>query len=267
MERSRATITSSLDAIRIAQEDLPLARQRRARFVSLTQLLQRRHPELTDAAEAVTDGSVIVDGRTITNPRARVRAEASTRVITPRRLRGELKLAAALDAFGLDVAGAVAVDLGAAAGGFTSTLLDRGAARVYAVDVGFGQLRGHLRRDARVVNLERTNVAALREAIIPDLVDLVTIDLSYLAVAEAVRSLQRLRLAPDAALVALVKPTFELRAGSLVTDPGHIRHAIQIAVEAGASAGWQPRACTIPAITGAGGAIEAFVLARRTPPS
>jgi len=240
-----------------------LAPHRRARFVALTQLLQRHHPELTDAARAVTDGRVVVDGRTISNPRARVRGDANIRVITPRRLRGELKLTAALDAFRLDVTGNVAVDVGAAAGGFTSALLDRGAARVYAVDVGYGQLRGRLRLDARVVNLERTNVASIDERMITEVVDLVTMDLSYLPVAEAVRSLQRLQFVPDAALVALIKPTFELRSGAVVTDSGRVRRAIETAVEAIEGAGWRPRACTIPSITGAGGAIEAFVLAHR----
>ena len=234
--------------------------------MALTQLLQRRHPELEDPTKAVVDGAVVVDGRTITNPNARVRSDASVRVMAPRRLRGELKLGAALDAFRLGVAGAVAVDVGAAAGGFTSALLDRGAARVYAVDVGFGQLAGRLRIHDRVVNLERTNLASLDEHIVPEVVDLVTLDLSYLPVAEAVRSLQQLRLAPDAVLVALIKPTFELQAGSVVTDAGAVRKAINNATEAIEAADWRPRACTIPAVTGARAAIEAFVLACRADP-
>ena len=242
-----------------------MTRRRRAPFVALTQLLQRRHPKLENATELVVAGRVVVDGASITNLNATVRSDASIRVLTPRRLRGELKLAAALDAFRLSVAGAVAVDIGAAAGGFTSELLDRGAARVYAVDVGFGQLAGRLRADDRVVNLERTNVASLDTDIVHEVVDLVTIDLSYLPVAEAMPSLRRLRLASDAALVlvALIKPTFELRAGSVVTDPQAVRTAIQLGAEAVEAAGWQPKACTVPAVTGAGGAVEAFVLARR----
>ena len=240
-----------------------MTRRRRAPFVALTQLLQRRHPKLENATELVVAGRVVVDGASITNPNATVRSDASIRVLTPRRLRGELKLAAALDAFRLSVAGAVAVDIGAAAGGFTSALLDRGAARVYAVDVGFGQLAGRLRADDRVVNLERTNVASLDTDIVHEVVDLVTIDLSYLPVAEAMPSLRRLRLASDAALVALIKPTFELRAGSVVTDPQTVRTAIQLGAEAVEAASWQPKACTVPAVTGAGGAVEAFVLARR----
>jgi 23S rRNA (cytidine1920-2'-O)/16S rRNA (cytidine1409-2'-O)-methyltransferase len=214
---------------------------------------------LEDPAKAVVDGRVVVDGRTISNPRARVRDDASIRVIGPRRLRGHLKLAAALEAFSLDVKGVVAVDVGAAAGGFTSALLDRGAERVYAIDVGFGQLVERLRHDGRVINLERTNVAAIGHRVVPEVVDLVTVDVSYLPVADAVRSLLRLRLAPQAGLVALIKPTFELRASSLVTDAMAVRHAIHLAVEAIDATGWRAQACTIPAVTGAGGAIEAFV--------
>lgn len=243
-----------------------MTRNHQAPFVALTRLLQRRHPELEDPRKAVQEGRVVVDGRTISNPRARVRDDASVRLIGPRRLRGHLKLATALDAFGLDVNGVVAVDVGAAAGGFTSALLDRGARRVYAVDAGFGQLLGRLRLDRRVINLERTNVAALDHRVVPEVVDPVTVDVSYLPVADAVRSLVRLWLAPRAGLVALIKPTFELRAGSLVTDPKAVQHAIHRAVEAIDATGWRAEACTIPAVTGAGGAIEALLLAHRQHP-
>ena len=243
-----------------------MTRHPRAPFIALMRLLRRGYPELEDPRKAVLDGRVIVDGRTITNPRARVRSDASIRVLGPRRLRGDLKLAAALDAFRLDVKGVVAVDVGAAAGGFTAALLDRGAERVYAVDVGFGQLLGRLRLDRRVINLERTNVAALDDHIIPDVVDFVTVDVSYLPVAGAVASLRRLRLAPQAGLVALIKPTFELRASSLVTNARAVRHAIHIAIGSIDATDWRAEACTIPTVTGAGGAVEAFVLAHREHP-
>ena len=111
-------------------------------------------------------------------------------------LRGSAKLAAALDAFGIDVAGRLCLDVGASTGGFTSVLLERGAARVYAVDAGHGQLLGSLRQDARCVNLEATNVGDLTVALVPDVIDLVTVDVSYLALREAVRQLSALQLAP-----------------------------------------------------------------------
>jgi 23S rRNA (cytidine1920-2'-O)/16S rRNA (cytidine1409-2'-O)-methyltransferase len=191
-----------------------------------------------------------------------VRRDASVRVVTVRPLRGTTKLITALDAFDLDVTGARCVDVGAAAGGFTTALLARGARRVYAVDAGLGQLNGALRADPRVVNLERTNIA---DVDIDDDIDLVVMDLSYLSVAGAVGSLDRLRLRQGAELVALVKPTFELRAAALVTDPGAVRAAVGQAVAAVAAAGWRPVATTLPAVTGAAGAVEVFLLARRHP--
>ncbi len=107
----------------------------------------------------------------------------------------------------------VALDLGAAAGGFTQALLEAGVERVYAVDVGSGQLRGWLRADPRVVNLERTNVADVGPDLVPEAVDLVTIDLSYLALADALPQIDAAILAPAATVIVLVKPTYELHAG------------------------------------------------------
>jgi 23S rRNA (cytidine1920-2'-O)/16S rRNA (cytidine1409-2'-O)-methyltransferase len=240
-----------------------LARRNRARFVALTQLIERHHPEVVDADAAVRRGLVAVEGVIIRNPAARVRANASVRLLRPRRLRGHAKLTTALDGFALEVSGMVAVDIGAAAGGFASALLERGAARVYAVDVGYGQLAGWLRQDERVVDLERTNVASVDSDTVPDTVDLVTVDVSYLAATEAVRSVNRLRLARGALLVALIKPTFELRAASLVTDATAVRVALSESMQTIDGLGWQALACTLPTVTGAGGAVEPFVLARR----
>ena len=141
-----------------------MASKKRASFAALPTLLQRRFPDLVDPSEAITNGRVLVDGAPITNPASRVRTDASLRVLSSEPLRGTRKLRATLESFDLTVCGAVALDLGAAAGGFTQALLDAGAARVYAVDVGSGQLRGHLRADARVVNLERTNISVLTPA-------------------------------------------------------------------------------------------------------
>jgi 23S rRNA (cytidine1920-2'-O)/16S rRNA (cytidine1409-2'-O)-methyltransferase len=239
----------------------------RAPIIPLTRLLAERHPELTNPVAAIIDRRVVVDGRTIDNPRARVPRSAGLRVLPIRTLRGEAKLGSALDALAIEVRGVIAVDVGAAAGGFTSALLARGAVLVYAVDVGFGQLAGRLRADPRVIDLERTNVADLDTRLIPDRIDVVTMDLSYLSVAAAVGALDRLRLADGAGLIALVKPTFELRSATLVADPADVRRAIRSATEAIAAAGWLPVACTLPRQTGAHGAIEAFVFARRTTPA
>ena len=131
-------------------------RGRRQRFAPIMQVMRSRFPDVSDDGRLIAEHRVPVDGRVATNPHGRVRHDASIRVLPPRRLRGDDKLTAALNAFGLDMAGEVTVDVGAAAGGFTTALLRAGARRVHAVDTGYGQLLGSLSLDARVVNLERT---------------------------------------------------------------------------------------------------------------
>jgi len=159
---------------------------RRAPLVALLTLLQRRFPGLDDPARLIEEGTVLVNGVPAQSPRTRVRADAAIQIRHTRLLRGTIKLAHALAAFGIDAAGAIALDLGAAAGGFTQALLDAGAARVYAVDAGAGQLRGWLRADLRVINLERTNLAQLGPHLITEPANLITMDLSYLAIADAI---------------------------------------------------------------------------------
>jgi 23S rRNA (cytidine1920-2'-O)/16S rRNA (cytidine1409-2'-O)-methyltransferase len=137
--------------------------------------------------------------------------------------RGGLKLAKGLDAFGIDPKGAVALDVGASTGGFTDVLLQRGAAKVYAVDVGHGQLAWKLRQDPRVVTLERVNARLLTRLQVPDPIDLVVCDASFISLATVLPvplSLTR----PGARLVALIKPQFEVGKGQVgkkgvVRDP------------------------------------------------
>jgi 23S rRNA (cytidine1920-2'-O)/16S rRNA (cytidine1409-2'-O)-methyltransferase len=243
-----------------------MSRKRRAPFVALVPLLAHHHPDLPDPAVAIAEARVLVDGRTVTNPNARVRRDARV-VLRPqqRPLRGHTKLLAALDALRIDVTGATCLDVGAAAGGFTSALLERGAARVFALDAGVGQLAGSLRADDRVVNLERTNVSEIDDSLVPASIDVVTMDLSYLPVSRAVSQLEPARFADGARLIALVKPTFELGAGTVVTDAEAVRSAVRIAIEAIERGPWSAIAATLPAITGARGAIETFVVASRQP--
>lgn len=133
---------------------------------------------------------------------------------------------------------------------------------MYAVDVAFGQMTGSLRNDPRVVNLERTNVASLSASVIPEPVSIVTMDLAYLSVASAVAQLGSLDLplVPGAALVAIVKPTYELGRRSLAADEASVRAAVVLAVEGITAVGWVPTAFTRPAVTGRHGAVEVFVL-------
>jgi 23S rRNA (cytidine1920-2'-O)/16S rRNA (cytidine1409-2'-O)-methyltransferase len=134
--------------------------------------------------------------------------------------RGGHKLAAALDAFGVDPNGLVCLDVGASTGGFTDVLLQRGAARVYAVDVGRGQLAESLRRDPRVISMERTNARTLTASSPPEPAAVATIDVSFISLSKVLGPVTT-TLAPRGSIVALVKPQFE--AGRGRTDHGVVR--------------------------------------------
>src|SRR6185312_10166871 len=131
--------------------------------------------------------------------------------------RGGHKLAAALDAFEIDPAGRVALDVGASTGGFTDVLLQRGARRVYALDVGRGQLAEALRRDPRVVSLERTNARTLTAETLPEVVDIAVVDVSFISLDKVLVPITT-ALRPGAPIVALVKPQFAVGRGR--TDRG-----------------------------------------------
>ena len=137
--------------------------------------------------------------------------------------RGGHKLAAALDAFGIDPTGLVALDVGASTGGFTDVLLQRGASRVYALDVGRGQLAEPLRRDTRVVSMERTNARDLTAATLPEPVAIATIDVSFISLGLVLGPVAATLRRPGGQIVALVKPQFE--AGRGRTDHGVVRDA------------------------------------------
>ncbi|HEX5494230.1 MAG TPA: SAM-dependent methyltransferase, partial [Mycobacteriales bacterium] len=206
-----------------------MPKKRPTQLVGVLSLLRRTHPDLADPAAAVRDKAVAVDGVIVVNPQSLVRRDAVVRVREPQVPRGGWKLAAALDNFGIPVGGRVALDLGASSGGFTSVLVQRSARAVYAVDVGYGQLLGSLRQNPRVFSLERTNVARLTTALVPVRVDIVTMDLSYLSIADAIGQVDGLCFAEGADLVALVKPMFELGLGELPTTQEQFDRAIGLA--------------------------------------
>jgi 23S rRNA (cytidine1920-2'-O)/16S rRNA (cytidine1409-2'-O)-methyltransferase len=224
--------------------------------------VRKSRPDLVDPEALIEAGAVTVGGLPVRNPASLVSDEAAIAVTEPRVLRGEAKLRAAFDAFGLSADGAVALDVGAAAGGFTKVLLEKGARRVYAVDVGYGQLLGSLRQDARVVNLERTNLAALSRDLIPDEIDLVAMDLSYLSLADAVPQLDRIAVAPGGHLLALVKPQFELRLPEPPEDPSALADALRRAESAIEDGGWALLGSCRSPVRGARGSVEFFVFAR-----
>jgi 23S rRNA (cytidine1920-2'-O)/16S rRNA (cytidine1409-2'-O)-methyltransferase len=150
-----------------------------------------------------------------------------------------MKLRAALAAFDCTIAGRVALDIGAATGGFTVALLEAGARHVYALDAGHGQLLGSLRQDPRVTNLERTNLAELRPDRLREPIDVVTIDLSYLAVADAIPQLGALPIAGYAELIVLVKPMFELHLARPPLEHERLATAIDRAGAAITVHGWE----------------------------
>jgi 23S rRNA (cytidine1920-2'-O)/16S rRNA (cytidine1409-2'-O)-methyltransferase len=159
------------------------------------------------ARRSVMAGQVRVDGRVVDKPGTAVKEDAGLAVEAPPPFvsRAGLKLAAALDAFGVDPSGWVCLDVGASTGGFTDCLLQRGARRVYALDVGRGQLDWRLRQDPRVVAVEGVNARHLDADELPERCDLVTVDVSFISLLKVVPALVP-HLRPGGLLLTLVKP-------------------------------------------------------------
>ena len=182
--------------------------------------------------------------------------------------RGGIKLAHGLDHFAIDPAGAVALDIGASTGGFTDVLLQRGARRVYAVDVGHGQLDWRLRQDPRVVVRERCNARYLGRAEIPEPPDLVVCDASFIGLTTVLPAALGLAAAA-AALIALIKPQFEVGKGrvgkgGVVRDPAlHREVCDRIVAWLGAQPGWRVLGVTPSPIRGPDGNVEFLLAARR----
>lgn len=176
--------------------------------------------------------------------------------------RGGYKLAAALDAFGLDPAGKTALDVGASTGGFTDALLQRGARHVYALDVGRGQLAESLRRDDRVTSLERTNARTLAPGALPEPIDLAVVDVSFISLDKVLGPIQS-TLAQGAHIVALVKPQFEAGRGrtdkGVVRDPAAHRDVLDRITRHAATLGLGTRDVIASPIVGADGNKEFLV--------
>ena len=183
-------------------------------------------PSRERAQRLILAGEVLVGDRLATKPGTMVAADAPLRLRRPPSdyvSRGGEKLAGALDAFGLEVAGQVALDVGASTGGFTDCLLRRGARRVFALDVGYGQLAWTLRQDARVTVLERINARRLEASMLAEAPDLATVDGSFISLALVLPAVAAV-LRPAGSVVALVKPQFEagrrqVGKGGVVRDP------------------------------------------------
>ncbi|MEZ4635047.1 MAG: TlyA family RNA methyltransferase [Caldilineaceae bacterium] len=215
-------------------------------------------------------GDVLVGEQVIDKPGQPVLVDAEIRVrAQPKYVsRGGLKLEAALDAFALDVAGMTAVDVGASTGGFTDCLLQRGAAQVFAVDVGYGQLAWKLRQDARVVVLERTNIRHL--AALPGgvLVDLAVIDASFIGLSLVLPPTLRL-LKETGQVVALIKPQFEagpahVGKGGVVRDRDVHRRVIEEVADLARTQGVAVAGIVVSPAPGPAGNIEFLIWLTRT---
>lgn len=226
-------------------------------------------PSREQARAAVLAGDVRVAGERVTKAGQMVAEDVEVTIAERPRFvsRGGTKLAGALDAFGLDVSGMRAVDVGASTGGFTDCLLQRGAASVTAVDVGYGQLAWSLRSDERVTVFERTNIRAVDPDELGAPFDLAVVDVSFISLEKVLPHVLAL-LGPSGELVALVKPQFEIGKGR-VGKRGVVREAAlheEVLVTAQAAvnaAGWVTTGVGYSPITGPEGNIEFWIRASR----
>jgi 23S rRNA (cytidine1920-2'-O)/16S rRNA (cytidine1409-2'-O)-methyltransferase len=207
-------------------------------------------------------GKVRVAGETVRRPDRSVSEDAAISVESgpDYASRGALKLAPALETFDIDPSGRVCADVGASTGGFTDVLLRRGAARVYAIDVGRGLLHWRLRQDPRVVVIERLNARDLES--FPEPVSLVVIDVSFIGLEKVLPAVRH--AAPDAEVVALFKPQFqvgrsEVGKGGIVRDTDAVESSLIRFREWCAANGYAIRAQSLSAVTGADGNQEIFI--------
>ena len=235
--------------------------------VRLDQLVVDRGlaPSRERARALLLAAQVTVDGEVVTKAGTQVDEDADVALAAPDHPyvgRGGLKLAHALDTFGIEVKGREALDIGASTGGFTDVLLQRGAARIVALDVGHGQIDWKLRHDPRVVVIEHFNARHLSLADLPGPADVVTIDVSFISLRQILPVVPPL-LRPGADIVALVKPQFE--AGRSEVRKGVIRdvsvheRVMQEVVDSAAAVGLTPVASTPSPITGQKGNVEFFI--------
>jgi 23S rRNA (cytidine1920-2'-O)/16S rRNA (cytidine1409-2'-O)-methyltransferase len=251
-----------------ARRTVQAQRQKKVRIDNL--LVERGFFESRERAQrAIMAGEVRVGERVVSKSSQLVELDASVSVAARSQYvsRGALKLAGALDHFAVDLPGAVALDIGASTGGFTDCLLQRGVKKVYAVDVGQGQLAWKVRRDPRVVVLEKVNARFLSRAHIPEAVDVCVIDVSFISLTLILP--RAFELIGDTGIVlALVKPQFELQRnevgrGGVVRDPALHEKAQQKIVSFAKGAGYHVVGLVPSTITGADGNQEFFVCLRK----
>jgi len=219
------------------------------------------------ARRLILAGEVRVNGQLVDKAAAPVSAEAEITIKQPPPYvsRGGQKLAHALDVFRVNPADYVVADMGASTGGFTDCVLQRGARRVYAIDVGYGQLHWRLRQDERVVVMERVNARHLQE--LPEAIDLVTIDASFISLKLLLPAAARV-LKPSGSVIALIKPQFEagqhlVGKGGVVRKPGVHRQVLERVITDALASGWVLLGLTRSPLTGPKGNIEFLMWLRR----
>lgn len=241
-------------------------REPKPRKVRLDELLVARGlaESRSQAQRLIMAGTVSVEGNMLDKAGHLVRDDSQIEVAGSLRYvsRGGLKLERALEVFGVDPTGWTCADIGASTGGFTDCLLQHGAARVYAIDVGYGQLAWSLRQDARVINIERANIRYLEP--LPELVRLAAVDVSFIGLGLVLPRIVAL-LAPKGAIIALIKPQFEVGKGQVgkggvVRDPALHRSAIENALAEGSKLDLAPAGLIRSPITGPAGNIEFLAL-------
>lgn len=214
----------------------------------------------SQAKGLIMAGEVLVDGQRVDKPGTAVLLTSELELIAPMPYvsRGGFKLAGALQAFELNVQDRICVDVGACTGGFTDVLLQSGAARVYAIDVGYGQLEWKLRQDPRVMVMERTNARYLES--LPEVVTFVSIDVSFISLKLILPAVQKW-VTPDADIVALIKPQFEagrkqVGKGGIVKDPRVHRQVLRDLLNWSEENGFSALGLIQSAIQGAEGNVE-----------
>lgn len=215
------------------------------------------------AQELIATGQVIIHGRVMDKASAQVDAsvEIVVREPLPYVSRGGYKLAAALDAFAVNPRDCVCADIGASTGGFTDVLLQRGASKVYAIDVGYGQLAWKLRQDPRVVVMDRVNARYLER--LPEVVDLIVIDVSFISL-ELILRIAKTLLKPHGKIIALIKPQFEagrdqVGRGGIVRDPRVHEQVIEKITRAAEGIGLEKIGLITSPIQGAEGNTEFLI--------
>ncbi len=215
------------------------------------------------AKRIIMAGQVLVDGQKVDKAGMTVKAEAEIRLLggdLPYVSRGGLKLAKAVQAFGLTLSGKIAADIGASTGGFTDCMLQNGAQKVYAIDVGYGQLAWKLRTDERVVNMERTNVRNVTPDMIPDILDFASIDVAFISLEKVLPAVREL-LKPEGEIAALIKPQFEagrehVGKKGVVRDPAIHLAVIRRVLSFSREHGFSVRGLTFSPVKGPEGNIE-----------